>query len=793
MKESIDQSTAKRDEFDFKYIIYTLRKHKVYFLIGIMLAMAASFVYNRYTHPIYEAKTSIIIESGKGKLNLGAESLFEGLDMFQSQKNIATEIGILKSRSIIGATINELNLNVSYFSIGRVKTVPLYKTAPFTVIINSISDQIKDASFELNILDSETFELDLELDNKKISSYKYNGTHKFGDIILSEYWSITINKIDIIYDDLKSRGKEYDKFRFIVNDHEKLIDQITEKINIKKLDKDASIIEISITDELTHRATDILNKLIEVYIENGRREKALIATNAIEFIDEQLEEISNSLINIELDLKEFKERKGIVNLSAESQLSFEKLNKIDIQRSELEVELNSLTYLYDYVINKRDSLNIAPSLIGVTDPMLIQLLQDLQTLQNKRSSLIFGSTTKNPTIRVIDNQLDKIKRKLVENILNIKKTAQLRLTSLAEQIRKFEDMIRTIPNTERELIEIQRKYSISENIYIYLLEKKAESGIARASTIADSRILDLAYANPIPIKPTRKISILILILLSIILPSVIIFIIDFFSNSVASLNELTQMTNIGVLGIIGHKKEIENFVVNKHPKSHISEAFRSIRTNLLYWSSTKEQKIILITSSISQEGKTFCSINLAYALALSNKKVVLLGFDLRKPALAKEFSFSNDTGITSYLVGKADLPSIIHKTENDYLDVIPSGPIPPNPSELILNNPYKEMLEELRSLYDYIVIDTPPIGVVSDAMILMKECDTNLFIVREGFTKRDLIKNINNLYRDKKLQHVNLILNDSKFSSSYYGYEYSYYDDETEKPFFKRLKTKLSI
>ncbi|HRH65661.1 MAG TPA: polysaccharide biosynthesis tyrosine autokinase, partial [Bacteroidia bacterium] len=465
-----------------------------------------------------------------------------------------------------------------------------------------------------------------------------------------------------------------------------------------------------------------------------------------------------------------------------------------------EIELKSLDYLYTYVANNKDVEELAPSSLGNPDPLLIDLITKLKELQSKRKSLAYGSSNRqSPAIKIIDQQIEQTKKALVENINNLRNITKVNLTSINSELVRYEGSIRKIPNIERELLGIQRNFSVNENIYLYLLQKKAETGIAKATAVSDNKVLDAASINDIPVIPNTKAVLIITLMLALIVPIILIILQGYIKNTISNKEDIEKMSKIPVIGVVGHHNTGERLVVSSKPKSSITEAFRSIRANLMFFGLADQHKIVLITSSVGGEGKSFSSLNLAAVLSLQNHRVIIIGMDLRKPQLVQDLGIRNDIGVSNYLIGKVKLEEVIQHTSIENLDIIPSGPVPPNPAELLAKKETHKLLDELREKYDYIIIDTPPVGIVSDAMMLMNLADINIFILRENYSKKEYMKTINEYYTQGKIKNLCVLLNDAGTNHRYgYGYGYSYgyhgygyYDEEQRKKgFFNRIFSK---
>ncbi|HNQ62075.1 MAG TPA: polysaccharide biosynthesis tyrosine autokinase [Bacteroidia bacterium] len=777
------------DEIDLRLLFQEMRRNWHYFLFSIILFSIGALLYIRFTLPVFEARTSILVKDTKNT-SKNIEDIFTG-DLFGNTKNIATEIGILKSRSVLDETIRELNLEVGYFNYSPLFNVPLYKNKPFSVEVLRLTDGIYDENFHLTILDSSRFKLSIDVSNAYFKNYSYSSTHRFGEEIRNANFTIKVNKLAF-----DARSNEGEDFIFVVNSMNKMISAYQKSMKAEPLNKDATIVEITIQDHIKERAVDFLNTLGKVYINRDVKDKSSVAALTLKFVDEQLAEISTTLHSTEQELQKFKEEKGTVNLSEESKAYLERVTTIDADRVKAEIELESLDYLYEYVAGNKSLSQLAPASIGTPDPLLIELITQLKQLQNKKQSLQYGSSAQSPALLVIEEQISETKKALIENINNIRNRTRVTLQGINGQLLAYENNIRKIPNIERELLGIQRNFSVNENIYLYLLQKKAETGIAKATAVSDNKVLDDASVNDKPVIPSTKAVLIISCLLAFFTPLIILLLRGYLKNTISNRDDVEKLTKIPIIGVVGHLSDGERLIVAKKPKSSIAEAFRSIRANLMFFGLADQHKIVMITSSVGGEGKSFSTLNLATVLSLQNHKVIIVGMDLRKPQLVQDLGISNDKGVSTYLIGKIALDEVICKTNIENLDIIPSGPVPPNPAELLAKKENKELLEKLKHRYDYIIIDTPPVGIVSDAMMLMNYADINVFILRENYSKKQYIKTINEYYTQGKVKNLCILLNDAGLNQHYgYGYGYSYgyhgygyYDEEKRKTgFFRKL------
>lgn len=758
------------EEINLRHLFSKLISRWKYFVISFVVLIGAGFAYMKITPPIYEAETSILVQDNKYG-SRGSIEDFLNADLFSSSRNLSSEIGILQSRTVLYNAATHVDMDVSCFGINTFSRKPLFKPSPFTVEYEWVHDDFYDKPFHLDIKNGETF--DLKTENSS-SNYEYKGNHHFSEKISTRYFTLRILKSDS-----SAVLNEYSNYEFIIHSPQSMVAEINSKLRVTALNKEASIIRATYRDNIKQRAVEFLNALATEYIDRDVRDKSSVATLTLKFVDTLLANTSKELNNIETGLQQFKEHNKTANLSEESKNYLERLNEIDNERAKAEIDLRALDYLYEYVTSNKEAENLSPSTIGTPDPVLVQLITQLQTLQSKKKNLSFGATENSPSLRVIDSQIAETKNLLVENINNMRNRIGVNLKSINSQLGRYEESIRKIPSVERELLGIQRGFDVNQNIYLYLLQKKAETSIARATVVSDNKVLDEASANDIPVKPRLKMVMTICSLLGFILPAVFILLLDFIQNKISSREEIEKLTKIPVLGIVGHMSESGGrLVVHHKPKSSIAEAFRSIRTNLIFFGMNEKNNVILITSSVGGEGKSFTAINLASVLALQNNRVIIVALDLRKSQLNVDFGIDNKKGVSTYLSGQSSIDEIIHATMIHNLDFISSGPVPPNPAELISKPECSMLISMLKQRYNYVIIDTPPIGIVADALLLMKHSDINMFILRQNYSRKENLKVLNEYYRKDALKNVSILFNDAGKSHTY---GYGYYDDEKRK------------
>jgi capsular exopolysaccharide synthesis family protein len=516
---------------------------------------------------------------------------------------------------------------------------------------------------------------------------------------------------------------------------------------------------------------------MDSYIRYGVDIKNQTADSTINFINTQLKIISDSLTVAEEKLENFRLKNSFIDLTKEGSIIQNKLEKSENEKTAFELQLQYYNYLNEYLdLKNAGGTIISPSVIGITDQVLIKLVYDLSTYQKETEKIGFNISGDQPAYALLSKQMEETREALRENVRNGIAGLKNLIVESEKKISEVEIDINKLPATERSLIGIQRKFDLNNTVYTYLLEKRSESDIARASNVSDNRIIDRAtlYSSAL-VKPKTKMNFIIAIIIALVLPIIIIALIDFLNDKVIDKKDVEQYTKVPIIGYISHDDGKNEIPVFDKPGSALSESFRSVRTAMKYLIKGNKVAVITISSTISSEGKTFISTNLAAITAMLNKKVLLIGLDLRKPRINKIFEFESSPGMSTYLSGNCNYEEIIQKTKVNNLYYAPSGPIPPNPAELIETDLMEKFLDRAKKEFDFIIIDTPPMAIVTDALLLSKYVDVNLFIVRQRYTSCHTLELIEQLHNQGELKNMAIIINDISLSGYYgYGMRYGY-------------------
>jgi tyrosine-protein kinase Etk/Wzc len=760
------------DTLDLRRYLGLFLSNWYWFALTLFFACLLAYGINNYSEKIYTVTASLLIKEDQGSDMTGLDKLVPGGDIFRSQQNIQNEIGILKSFSVNERVMKELSeFHVTIVGVGRkgIAQVRHYKSAPFIIVFDTLKDQKVDIPINLKIKSDNTFSI--EISGKDLSKKEYI----FGERFNEGGFNFTIIKRDSVnfkYDPALSN-----RYTFWFNRYETLANTYRSKLNINPVNENASLLNLSVSGVSRQQEADYLNKLMEVYRRQGIEFKNETAEKTMKFIDEQLIIISDSLTLAENRLENFRLKNKLIDLSTEGATIKSKLENVTREKVTATLQRQYYEYLSDYIKTRNESGEIiSPSVMGVTDQLLIGLIEDLARLQVQKKQLKFNFSVDQPSISLIDSKIDDARIALNENVKSNIVNVDMTLKDIENRTAQVEDELNKLPGTEKRLINIQRTFDLNNTVYTYMLEKRAEAGISKASNVSGNRIIDYAEPyNAILISPKVKRNYMFAIIIGLLIPGLYIFFVDQLHNKILDKKDIERGTEVPIIGFVGHNTSKNEIPVIIKPGSSLSESFRTIRTNMKYYLNGESKAVISITSTISGEGKTFISLNLATVLAILGKRTLLVGIDLRKPRLNKILNNSSEKGLSTYLIGESEYNEIISHTEVDNLFFVPSGAVPPNPSELLESERMKQFMKRAKEDFDYIVLDTPPVGIVSDALLLGTYADLNIFVIRQKFSFKNTLELIQSIYLKNELKNLTIAVNDIHISGYYgYGLRYGY-------------------
>ncbi len=783
-----DDTDASQDMISFQKIISKLLSLWPWLIVSISISLGIAFFYFTTSSRQYKIRASVLVQDDKKSAELGGASILQDFGLLGGKSNVDNEAEIFKSRTLMEQVVKNMQLNIHYFIPGKLKDTEIYSESPVTLTILNASD-----SFSGNSLPYK-----LEFDKANITNFTLSNevTHikgHFGDTLLLKEGTAVITPskglarwpidqtLDIAIGSLDGTTQFY-----------------MASLTVEIPNDEVSVIYLTLTETLTEKGQKILNALINTYLQANVNDKNRIADSTMRFIDERLSLVTHELSGIEKDIEGFKTKNKLTDLSEQSRILLDNTSEFSKQQTNQEVQLSVIEALEQFLKNNQNNARIVPSSLAMQDPNFVALVQRYNEMQLERDKMLLSHTPQHPSVLSLDGQLINLKGELLSSINSVKQGYHVSISELQKRNTGVEGMISKVPSRERIFLDYSRQQAIKQELYLFLLKKQEETAISKSSTLANARIIDQAKAESSPFKPKKSMMMMTAFLAGLLLPLVISFGKDYFNNRVNSIEDINALTSVPVLAEIGHNNEKDIVTISLKSRQLIAEQLRSLRTNLQYLLPGEHEKTILVTSSMSGEGKSFLSINLCAALALAGKKVILLELDLRKPKISDNLNLRK-VGFSNYIISNDDnwqqwiQPSGV----DDNFSVFPSGPLPPNPTELLMLPKTQQLFRDLKNHYDYILIDSPPVGLVTDAEIMASHSDATLYVVRHRFTFKQQITLIEKFNRKKVMPKINIIVNDVLIKKQGYGYGYSYgygygaYASEQTKPAKKVKKGAL--
>lgn len=763
-----------------------------WFLLSLLLAIGAAWLHNAYKHNVYENSLTLLIfeEEPLLKLDENVASAFT-----RSGSRIQNEIGIINSRSLIAQTVSSLDFSVEYHLKQSFIDTEIYPNHYFTIEIDSIWPQPINVPIELTR--SKTGEWQVSGRWEEALLYSFSAKQSPGHTGEADIQLKTTANQWVELPNLRFRIQENPAhipsadMHFVVyfRDHNTLLSRYR-SISVSEI-PNSTMLRLSIQGNNASKNASFLNRHARNFLSRELARKNYRAQKTISFIEEQLHLVAQSLNHSETNLEDFRSSGQILNLDFQAQQSFTQLEHLRQQRSALTVKEKYYEYLDNYLnqAGNPESDLIAPSSLGVDDPLLSGLIVELMNLYTEKSEVMINSRRDNPFISNLESRIEITKNTVRESLKNIQQANMLAMTDLDERITDLTQKISTIPESQRHLFNIERQFTLHDDLYTFLQSKKSEIEITKAGFIPVHEIIDSSISNEAKlVSPKKRMTYYLSVFAGLLFPVLLIFLFEFFNDKVRSTEDIEKITSYPILGYIsrnGIKTDIQK-LISFDKQSIQAESFRSIRTNAQFVLPTDDKPVILITSTLLAEGKTFASLNLAAGYASMGKKTVLLSFDLRKPKLHKYLDKEMQTGLSNYL--SSDIPpmDIIHEGPVEFLDIIYSGQVPPNPAELLNSPKINELFSYLKSIYDFILIDTPPVGMVADALLLTHHTNVILYLARHNSTPLKYLQHTLRNLKEKDLKNVNIILNDIPIPGRYsyynaYGYQYGYFESEEKK------------
>ncbi len=754
---SFEQS---KNQFGQEYIKFLATKYLrnwYWFALALAVSVVGMFIYLSTLKYTYSAQASILIKEDDRMGSTSKQDLMQELDMFGSKKAVENEIEVLKSYKLAKKVVKDLGMDITYSYKDRWRVRDIYQDAPITVKVINPVDARYDKPIPVTVVPGKAI-----VDGVSCP---------FGQATQSPLGLVLITRRDSVQ-------IRHNEITVTVHRTDEVIKSFVKRLRVNQPNKSASVLFLTLEDTAPDRAVAYLDRLVYVYELSSLQDKNRVAANTLRFVEDRLGIISRELTTVEGDIQRYKTNSGIVDLSSESELFLDKVKENDSQLGQVNIQLGTLGEIEKYIASKTGNAVAAPATVGLESPTLTGLIGNLLDLESQREKLIRTVPEKSVPIESIDEQIRNTKRNVAENVQTLRKILSSTQNNLQTTNKRIEATIRTIPQKERQLLDISRQASIKGNLYNYLLQKREETAMSFAATVSDLRVIDDAQADPDPVKPVRRNFYLFALLIGLLLPVLWLWLMDYFNNKISRKSQIEDATDAPIIGEVIQSDQVNSpLEVTAKSRSLLSEQIRALRTNIQFFNAdTGAKQTILVTSSISGEGKSFISLNLGASLAIADKKVVLLELDMRKPKLHRYIKEASPVGLSSYLSGQATMDEIIKPVPGyDSLFFIPCGILPPNPSELLSGDKMRYLFENLREHFDVVIADTPPVGLVTDANILAKHANMTLYIVRHLYTGKGFLKNVNTLYLEKRFPNMCLVINGIDMEKDYeYNYGYGY-------------------
>ena len=769
------QIIIQEETIDLKPFLYRYLRNWYWIVLSTFFFIGVAWMYLNYAPEVYKVKGSLLIRSDDRSGMTPEDFVFSELG-FGETANLENELQILKSYPVLNQVIDSLNLEFSYIKKEGFKATDLYDTAPIqaSMLNKSTKKSFKEIDPETYTLVPSTDEsFTLLIGDEDSISARFGIPFYIGDTTLL---------IDKVAD-----------FDFPVNitlhDRSERLNYYLEALKIELLE-DSDILTLSLEDEAPQRAIDFINQLIAIYNQSIVLEKRAVAENTLQFIEERLQYITKELYDVEKQAERYMTRNEVpIELESSSTFYLDEISNSDKVIAELKFQQSFIKNLQAYLSKPENTYNFLSSLpeIGEASGFSASIQQYNELLAN-REKLLLAANPENPQVLLIEEQISSLRGSVLASLGQINNDLQNRITQMQERVDPIVKRLNNIPKNQRELLQIMRQQQIKQSLFLFLLEKREETGLTLAAQVADTRVIN-PPTNLELVSPKKKIILLGGSFLGLFFPLIILTLLEVFRNTISGQEDIKQVTSTPILGTIAESKKEEKIVVKKGKRSALAEMFRLLRTNLQFMYPTVKEKGIkvLVTSSSSGEGKTFISVNLGASMALSGEDTLLIGFDLRKPKLSAYLGEADGKlrGVSNYLAGMVDDPLdlVLQVPEFENLYYIGSGPIPPDPADMISREKTTQFFQKLSARFKYIVIDSPPVGLVTDAFLLGQFADVSLYISRQGVTHKEQLKIIDDIYKGKKLPRPSIVLNGAKAGKGYgYGYGYGGYYEEDNSP-----------
>lgn len=772
MKENLydELYTEQEEQVDYKALFFKYLIHWKWFVASIVVCLIGGWIYLHYTTPVYSITGSVIIKDNKknNSVSTGLADL-EDLGFYSSTNNFDNEVEVLHSRTLLKKVVEELDLYINYRTRENLRPVELYKDTPVKVWLTpEEAEKLPNGAAVLEVVLKPGGKLSVstEIDEQEFKQ----DFNKLPALLTTPYGTFSFTPGD------SAIVEKEQEITVTVAAPRIMANGYANALSVEPTSKTTTIAQITLQNTSPQRGVDFINKLIEIYNRDANDDKNEVASKTAEFIDERIKIINGELGTTEKELETFKRDAGLTDLKSDAQLALSENSEYEKKRAENSTQLRLVQFLSEYANNPDHAYEVLPVNVGLTDTGLTELINRYNEMLLERKRLLRTSSESNPVVVNLDASIRAMRSNVQTTILSVQKGLMITKADLERQAGKYAGRITSAPGQERQLVSISRQQEIKAGLYLMLLQKREENAITLASTANNARIVDEAQAELFPVSPKGKLIYLIAFVLGIAIPVGIIYIIELLRYKIEDRSDVEKLTTVPIIGDIPASDNMPkegSVVVRENQNDMMAETFRNVRTNVQYMLGSN-QKVVLITSTTSGEGKSFVAANLAISFALLGKKVVIVGLDIRKPGLNKAFQMLHkEDGITRYLADPehTDLMSLLQQSNvTPNLYILPGGAIPPNPTELVARDSLVQAVDRLKKEFDYVILDTAPIGMVTDTQLISRVADMSIYVCRAGYTPKAGYLFINELKDHKKLPNLCTIINDVNIKTGKYGY-----------------------
>lgn len=762
-------------EINLKDIFSKLFDKWTWFLISVFTCLLVAFIYGRYTAPSYQIKAKLIVNDDQKGGGMGKQAgvLMDLGGLMGSKNSVDNEVEILKTRFLMEQVVREMQLNIVYLKKIDLVSRELYLT-PFKVNIIKGVDTIKTTTLDVVKAKGNKFLVSSKNFKREITWNQPFNINGIGQLQLEP------NHLSQMDDG---------EYHVIISSIDSKVASLMSQLSVGASNKQVSIIDLRLSYPLPKKGEDILNTLIKKYTQSNLNDKNAVADSTYRFIKERLNVIASELGDVENQEETFKQNNKLADMSEQGKLLVQNTSEFETELAKAETQILILSDLENYLKDESKNKRVFPTSLLPQDMVFSGIMNQYNALLIERDKQLLSVTEESPFIKNIDTQIAGLRSGILSNIQSTKNTFVVTRNKLRSQLSQSEGQISGVPKIEKNYLQLVRTKGIKQELYIFLMQKAEETNISKTANISVAKTIDPPKSDVVPISPKKSVIYMVGMIIGLIIPVVLVFGQELLNTSIKTKEEITSLTSVPVIGEISHNSSEDNLIVANQSRSAISEQFRALRTNLSFYLKTENEKVILLTSSMSGEGKSFTAINLGNILALAGKKVLLMELDLRKPGLSAKLGVRNDIGFSNFtispLIKIADIVKPLSINKNMF--IISSGPLPPNPAETLMNKHVPNLIEELKREFDYILMDAPPVGIIADAQLLSTYADVTLYLVRQKITQKDQLKIVEELYLTNKMRNLGIVVND--IVSKFYGYGYGYgsYGENTNEKWYQRI------